>query len=91
MDSKQSSRAQMYRQIGPYLGIGIEFVVAILLCLFLGQWLDGKWGTGPVLMLVGAFVGAAVGFYSLIRTVLKLQDGEKQAGGSEAERSEDAE
>ena len=31
----------------------------------LGFWADGKLGTGPILMVVGAFVGGGAGFYSL--------------------------
>ena len=69
-----SERTRIYREVGPYLGIGIEFVVAILLCLFLGRWLDGKMGTDPMFMLVGAFVGATAGFVAFIRTVMKLQE-----------------
>ena len=82
---------QVYRQVGSYLGIGIEFVVAILLCLFAGRWLDGKLGTEPILMLVGAFAGMAIGFYSFVRTVLRLQKGEGRGTEKEEERPEDAE
>ena len=82
---------QVYRQVGSYLGIGIEFVVAILLCFFAGRWLDGKLGTEPILMLVGAFVGIASGFYSFIRTVLRLQEGEVRGAEKEEEKPEDAE
>ena len=87
MDSKKD-RAQVYRQVGPYLGIGIEFIAPILLCLFVGRWLDGKLETAPILMLVGAFLGAATGFYFFIRTVLKLQDNEKQAKEKKIESGE---
>jgi F0F1-type ATP synthase assembly protein I len=37
----------------------------VLLFLGAGAWLDAKLGTAPVLMVVGAFVGAGSGFYSL--------------------------
>ena len=93
MKSEEGSiQIRVYRQVGSYLGIGIEFVVAILLCFFAGQWLDGKLGTEPVLMLVGAFLGAAAGFYSFIRTVLRLQEAEKRRKeGREEEKPEGAE
>jgi ATP synthase protein I len=74
-----SEPTRIYHEVGPYLGIGIEFVVAILLCLFLGRWLDGKMGTEPMFMLVGAFVGATAGFVAFIRTVLKLQEKEESS------------
>ena len=77
----KSDRPGIYREVGPYLGIGIEFVAAILLCLFAGRWLDGQMGTEPAFMLVGAFVGATAGFVAFIRTVMKIQkdqDGPKE-------------
>ena len=81
-----SERTRIYREVGPYLGIGIEFVAAILLCLFAGRWLDSRFGTDPTFMLVGAFVGATAGFVAFIRTVLKMQenkDSSRNQGGSE--------
>jgi F0F1-type ATP synthase assembly protein I len=49
------------------VGIGIQFAVTLLICIFAGQWLDRRLGTGPWLLLVGMMVGAAVGFWSLMR------------------------
>ncbi len=50
-----------------YAGAGMQFAIAILLFLFAGQWLDGRFGTTPWLVIGGAFVGAAAGFYLLYR------------------------
>lgn len=77
-DFKQSSLARTYRQVGPYLSLGIEFVASILLCLFAGRWLDSKLGTAPMLILIGVFVGASVGFYNFFRVTLRLQEVEKR-------------
>jgi F0F1-type ATP synthase assembly protein I len=68
---------------------GLEFAVAILLGVFGGQWLDRRLGTGPWLVIVGAFVGAAAGFYNLYRTITTAQDrassqGHKSDGGGGA-------
>ena len=51
----------------PMAGIGIQFAVTLLVCLFSGQWLDRRLGTGPWLMLVGMLVGGAAGFWTLLR------------------------
>lgn len=53
-----------------YLGVGVQFAAAILLFLWLGQWADRKLGTAPWLLLLGVFVGAAAGFYSLYRQLV---------------------
>ncbi len=54
-------------------GVGFQFVASILLFLFIGKWLDGKLGTEPWLLILGVFVGAAAGFYSMYRKVVAAQ------------------
>jgi ATP synthase protein I len=49
------------------MGVGLQFVVTVLVCLFAGQWIDGKLGTYPWLMIAGMMVGGGVGFWSLMR------------------------
>ena len=46
---------------------GLEMAMAIVAGLFAGQWLDTRWHTAPVLVILGVFGGAAVGFYNLYR------------------------
>ena len=71
--SETSNRGGVYRQIGPYLGLGAELVAPVLFCMGVWWWLDGRLATAPVLMLIGAFVGVGVGFWSFYRTVVRLQ------------------
>jgi F0F1-type ATP synthase assembly protein I len=44
----------------------MQFAGTFLLTGWLGWWLDGQLGTSPWLLLVGIFLGAAGGFYSLV-------------------------
>jgi ATP synthase protein I len=57
-------------QTGVYLGLGLQFAFAILLFVYLGQWLDRRFGTAPWLLLIGVFVGAGGGFYSIYRKLM---------------------
>jgi F0F1-type ATP synthase assembly protein I len=50
-------------------GMGIEFVVAMLLGLFGGRWLDGKLGTAPWLMIAGVFLSAGASMVAMYRKV----------------------
>jgi F0F1-type ATP synthase assembly protein I len=50
-------------------GVGIEFILSVLLPGAGGWWLDRKFGTMPWLMLVGGLFGCVAGFYSLLRTI----------------------
>jgi F0F1-type ATP synthase assembly protein I len=52
------------------MGLGLQFVVAILLSLYAGMWLDARLHTGPWLMLIGALLGASAGFYSMFRVLM---------------------
>jgi ATP synthase protein I len=52
-------------EAGQYLGVGFQFAAAIVLFLFGGRWLDARLGTEPWFLLIGVFVGAGAGFYSL--------------------------
>ncbi len=58
-----------------YASLGLEVVVPVALLTFGGYWLDSRWGTLPWFVLLGAFLGMAVGFYSLFRRVLPSKQG----------------
>ena len=46
-------------------GQGLTLALATGLFLWVGWWLDNRLGTVPVFTVLGAFVGAAAGLYSL--------------------------
>ena len=50
-------------------GMGVQFLAAILVFLFLGKWLDSKLGTSPLLLILGVFLGAAGSIYAMYRRV----------------------
>ena len=65
---------------GQYAGLGLQFAMAVSLFTWLGWIADNRLGWTPILTILGAFVGAGGGFYSLYRRlVLESQD----AGGSD--------
>jgi ATP synthase protein I len=47
--------------------LGWTIVVPTLLCLFLGRWLDRRFGTGIFFSAPLLMVGAAIGFWSAWR------------------------
>ena len=64
-------------------GMGVQFVVAILLFLFIGKWLDSRLGTSPWLLILGVFSGATASTVAMYRRVFppyksKQADSKKQ-------------
>ena len=77
-NQKDSLQAQLWASAGQYMGLGLGWALSTLLFLLVGWWLDGKTGTTPLFMILGAFVGAGAGFYSLYRhVVVESQDQEE--------------
>ena len=64
-DRKGLGPQELIRASGQYMGYGLAWALSVLLFLGVGAWIDGKLGTSPLLTLIGAFVGAGAGFYSL--------------------------
>lgn len=69
---KQSGIGQVYGSVGPYLTLGIQFVLNILVCVFAGRWLDGYFETHPIFILLGSLFGIAAGFYHFFKAVLGM-------------------
>jgi F0F1-type ATP synthase assembly protein I len=63
-------------KVGAYLGLGAGFAGSTLFFAALGWLLDREIGTTPAFTLLGTFLGAAAGFYSLYRRAMALQERE---------------
>ena len=64
---------------GEFAGLGLQFAVSIIVFLYAGQWLDGKLGTAPWLLIIGVFTGAGLAFYSMYRKLMAAQAREEAA------------
>jgi F0F1-type ATP synthase assembly protein I len=74
--------------MGNFAGAGLQFAVAIVLFLLLGQWADRKLGTSPVLLLIGVFGGGGAAFYSMYRRVTAAQKADDERRKREKEAKE---
>lgn len=54
------------------LGMGFSLAFWIVASALLGQWLDGRFDTRPVLTLVFLVLGLALGFYDAYRRLRAL-------------------
>ena len=64
-------KKQIYKEIGPYIDLGLNLAVTIAGFVLLGWWLDNKFELSPVLTLIFSFLGMFIGFFNFIRTVIK--------------------
>ena len=60
---------KILRESGPAAAASYSLIGAILLLGGLGYFLDKYLNTRPWLLLVGLFLGLAVGFYGLIKVI----------------------
>jgi len=64
---------QTFKEVGPYLGIGVQLAATIILMVILGQWLDQKFEKNYLFTIIFAVLGVASGMYNLIRTLSFLE------------------
>jgi F0F1-type ATP synthase assembly protein I len=69
-----------------FAGLGIQFVAAILIFLFAGQWVDKKLGTDGLFTVIGVFVGAGAAFYNMYRKVTAAQRRDDEARAAQRQR-----
>lgn len=56
-----------------FAGVGMQFAVAIIAFLFVGQWLDKRVGTNGLFTIAGVFVGGGAAFYNMYRKITAAQ------------------
>lgn len=70
LDPRGEEDRRAARALGAYAGVGLQFAASILVFLYGGQWLDRRLGTAPWFLLLGVFVGAGAGFFSIYRRLM---------------------
>lgn len=59
--------------VGSFAGVGLQFAASLVVFLLGGQWLDTRFGTSPVFVLAGVFIGGGAAFYSMYRRLVAAQ------------------
>jgi F0F1-type ATP synthase assembly protein I len=71
LDKPEKNKDEL--NIGSFAGVGLQFAVAIILFLFAGRWADQKFGTSPIFLLAGVFIGGGGAFFSMYRRLTAAQ------------------
>jgi len=69
-----------FRDLGRYSGYGMAWAFTTLLGFWIGLKLDEWLGSVPWLTILGAFAGAASGFYTLYVRLVVEPDSKKDGG-----------
>jgi len=62
------------------VGVGFYIAGSILLGVVGGLWLDSKFNTTPILVIVGLLVGLAVAFWGVYQMLLPFLRNQKDKG-----------
>ncbi len=65
MADSPTPEQQDLRAVGVATGLGCSIVAALVLCIGGGVWLDSRFGTSPLLTLLGVVLGLVVAGYQL--------------------------
>ena len=106
MAKNPTPEQQDLRAVGVATGLGCSIVAALILCIGGGVWLDSRFGTSPVLTLIGVVLGLAAAGYQLwelakvgsktaqpgpvTRTIARLPMPGRRAAGSAQGRDQEA-
>jgi ATP synthase protein I len=60
------------RTVGMVGGLGFVLGALTALGAVLGHYLDGRWGTGPWLTLVGTLLGMGAGFFEVVSVMRRI-------------------
>jgi ATP synthase protein I len=62
------------------VGVGFFIGGAIVLGVLGGLWLDSKFNTQPVFVILGLFLGLAVAFYGVYQMLIPLLNNKREKG-----------
>jgi F0F1-type ATP synthase assembly protein I len=71
--SRIKSVARVYKGSAGYATVGMEIVFAIVFSMFVGSWLDQRYGTDPWFTWAGFAFGLATAVHSVLRAMRMMR------------------
>ena len=69
---RRGSLADSFRTIGALSSVGLSFVLAIVIGVLFGLWLDRVFGTGRVFFFIFFVIGVIAGILNVYRTAARF-------------------
>jgi len=60
-----------------YAGLGIQLAATVMVCVFVGQWVDRKVGTDGIFTILAPLLGFGGVMYSLMRQLSRSDKGDR--------------
>lgn len=76
--NKQKQDLSFLQALSAASSAGINLLVSVVACLFLGHELDIWVGTLPLFTILGGFVGGFIGLYAVYKQMVRDNDGTKK-------------
>jgi F0F1-type ATP synthase assembly protein I len=76
MSQQQKNKRNPFQAMALTTQIVSQLVGSILIGIFAGRWLDHKWGTEPIFLIIGLLIGLAAGTYSMIISIRNFNSGD---------------
>lgn len=72
MSNEEKQFGEMMQAAAPYMTLGLQIAIAVVLFVFIGKYVDDSIGTTPWGMVTGVAVGFTGGMIHFFRTVTEL-------------------
>jgi ATP synthase protein I len=76
MSQQDKNKRKPFQAMALMSQIVSQLVGCILIGIFAGRWLDHRWGTEPIFLIVGLLIGIGAGTYSMILSIRKFDSGD---------------
>ncbi|MFA6457641.1 MAG: AtpZ/AtpI family protein [Bacteroidota bacterium] len=82
MKNEENSFGTMMQAAAPYMTLGLQIAIAVVVFLFIGKYADDQFGTKPWLMVTGIVIGFTGGMIRFFREVIELSNKEEHERSS---------
>jgi ATP synthase protein I len=72
MKPQDDLRGQVLRSMALTMAIGVDLACVLLVCVLIGHYIDGRWGTSPWGLLLGIVLGLIGGAASAYRMIMRV-------------------
>lgn len=66
--SDKKNKVNLTNDYVKFTGLGIQIAASLLISLYGGLWLDEKFESEPLFLLIGVFFGMFAGIWTVIKT-----------------------